>query len=121
MPFGLKNAPATFQRMMDVVLQGLESFLVLYIDDVLIFSNCWEDHLEHIRVVIERLQAAGLRAKPSKCLLCSQLISLEDVRWWSFILVLCYNHHMEHSAFRLVEQLDMVGMDNSFPLGDSAR
>ena len=68
MPFGLKNAPATFQRMMDVVLQGLESFSVPYIDDILIFSNCWEDHLEHIRAVIERLQAAGLTAKCSKCL-----------------------------------------------------
>ena len=68
MPFGLKNAPATFQRMMDVVLQGLESFSVPYIDDILIFSNCWEDHLEHIHAVIERLQAAALTAKRSKCL-----------------------------------------------------
>ena len=67
MPIGLRNAPATFQRLMHVVLAGLESFCNAYIDDIIIFSDSWEEHLEHIRLVVEKLRQAGLTAKPSKC------------------------------------------------------
>ena len=53
MPFGMQNAPTTFQRMMDVVLGGLEEMASPYIDDVLVFSRTWEEHLEHIGAVLE--------------------------------------------------------------------
>jgi hypothetical protein len=48
MPFGLNGAPATFQRLMDHVLRGLEESSVAYIDDVVIFSPTWESHLEDV-------------------------------------------------------------------------
>ena len=67
MPFGLRNAPATFQRCMNVVLEGLEEFTGAYIDDVIVYSNSWEEHLRHLRQVLDRLRKHGLTAKPSKC------------------------------------------------------
>ena len=67
MPFGLRNAPTTFQRLMDTVLAGLEGYAVPYIDDILIFSESWDDHLKHVRVVLGRLSDAKLTAKPAKC------------------------------------------------------
>ena len=72
MPFGLTNAPAVFQRLMQRVLKGLNPedvpyLVIVYIDDVLIFSHTLEDHLEHLHKVIERLQQVGLKLKPTKC------------------------------------------------------
>ena len=67
MPFGLHNAPATFQRMMDHVFQGCESFAGAYLDDVVIFSLTWEEHLKHLAEVFSRLNEAGLTVKPQKC------------------------------------------------------
>ena len=60
MPFGLCNAPATFQRLMQRVLSGLEhkcSFV--YLDDVLVASKSFADHLSHLREVFARLRSAG--------------------------------------------------------------
>ena len=69
MPFGLCNAPATFQRVMQVVLSGLEwQSCFVYLDDILIASRTLRDHIQHIREVFGRLRAAGLRLKPKKCL-----------------------------------------------------
>ena len=72
MPFGLTNAPAVFQRLMQQVLAGLNpdegpDFVVVYIDDILVFSQTLEDHLEHLERVMERLEAASLKLKPAKC------------------------------------------------------
>ena len=67
MPFGLCGAPATFQRMMDQILRGLETFAAAYLDDLVIFSSTWEEHLEQLDVILTRLRNAGLTAKPSKC------------------------------------------------------
>ena len=72
MPFGLTNAPAVFQRLMQRVLMGLnppggKDFVTVYIDDVLVFSQSLQDHLEHLRQVIRCLQEAGLKLKPTKC------------------------------------------------------
>ena len=68
MPFGLCNAPATFQRLMDCVLAGLhwQSCLV-YLDDVLILGRSFSEHLHNLRDVFDRLREAGLKLKPSKC------------------------------------------------------
>ena len=72
MPFGLTNALAVFQRLMSQVLNGLNpesdpDFVEVYIDDVLIFSRSLEEHLQHLRRVLERLRSANLKLKPSKC------------------------------------------------------
>ena len=72
MPFGLMNAPSVFQRLMQKVLNDLnptdgKRFVSVYIDDVLIFSETLEDHLEHLRLVFGRLGSACLKLKPSKC------------------------------------------------------
>jgi hypothetical protein len=68
MPFGLTNAPATFQRLMERVLKGLQwKVLVLYLDDVVIYSKTFEEHLERLRIVFGRLRSAGLKLKPKKC------------------------------------------------------
>ena len=67
MPFGLQGAPATFQRLMDQVLKGLESYVAAYIDDLVIHSRTWGEHLAQVRSVLQRLREAGLTAKLSKC------------------------------------------------------
>ena len=68
MPFGLCNAPATFQRLMDLVLAGLQwSHCLVYIDDVVILGRNFEEHLQHLQQVFDRLRQAGLKLKPRKC------------------------------------------------------
>ncbi|GFR85827.1 Pol polyprotein [Elysia marginata] len=67
MPFGLKNAAQTFQRLMDTVLQGLTCAFV-YLDDILVTSSSEQEHLKDIRSVCSRLQDAGLVIKLEKCL-----------------------------------------------------
>jgi hypothetical protein len=69
-PFGLCNAGATFQRVIDMVLAGLSFDVCLaYLDDVIIFSKTVEDHFTRLRLVLERLRGAELKLKPSKCFL----------------------------------------------------
>ena len=68
MPFGLCNAPATFQRLMQVVLAGLEwTSCFVYIDDILVASKTFDEHMVHLQEVFDRLRKAGLRLKPKKC------------------------------------------------------
>ena len=68
MPFGLCNAPATFQRLMDLVLAGLQwSECLVYLDDVIVLGRTFEEHLCHLQSVFQRLRESGLRLKPSKC------------------------------------------------------
>ena len=70
MPFGSMNAPSTFQRLIDRVLHGLTwRQCLVYIDDVLIFSPTFDDHLAHLDEVLARFEFAGLKLKPSKCFL----------------------------------------------------
>ena len=66
MPFGLRNAPATFQRLMNRVVSGLVGCAV-YLDDVVIFSATWEDHLQRIRALLDRLLWAKLTVNLAKC------------------------------------------------------
>jgi len=68
MPFGLCNAPSTFQRLMECVLRGLNwQIALIYLDDVLVFSRTFEEHLQHLRLVFDRFREAGLKLKPNKC------------------------------------------------------
>ena len=68
MPFGLCNAPSTFQSMMDTVLRGLVGEIaVVYIDDVLIYSKTVGEHLQHLETVFRRLRSCKLYCRPHKC------------------------------------------------------
>ena len=68
MPFGLKNAPATFQRLMDNVLKGLqEDICLVYLDDIVIYSNSLEEHLLKLTKVFDRLVEANFKLKLEKC------------------------------------------------------
>ena len=70
MPFGLCNAPGTFQRLMERVLAGLNwASCLVYLDDIIIFSKDVPEHLKRLREVFERLKGAGLKVKPTKCFL----------------------------------------------------
>ena len=83
MPFGLYNAPATFQRAMQTVLAGLERRdCFVYIDDhdILVVSCTFEEHLRHLEQIFDRLRNANLRLKPKKCsFLCNKVTYLGNV------------------------------------------
>jgi hypothetical protein len=67
-PFGLTNAPATFMCLMNNVLNKfLDKFVLVFIDNILIYSNNREDHEEHLRLVLQVLREHQLYAKFSKC------------------------------------------------------
>jgi len=68
MPFGLKNAPVTFQRLMDLVLSGLQGEeLFVYMDDVVIYATSLEEHARKYNLLIERHRRANLKLQPDKC------------------------------------------------------
>ena len=68
MLFGLCNAPATFQRLMDTVLAGLQrSSCLVYLDDMINPGKDFEDHLQNIRIILECLHQEGLKLHPNKC------------------------------------------------------
>ncbi|QRV92840.1 Retrotransposable element Tf2 protein [Ceratobasidium sp. AG-Ba] len=68
MPFGLTNAPAVFQRFMnDIFRDILDIYVIVYLDDILIFSNNSEEHVDHVREVLTRLQKHNLFCNPEKC------------------------------------------------------
>ena len=88
MPFGLTNAPATFQRVMELALQGLQwTTCLIYIDDVIVFSKDADEHLSRLRAVLKRIQSANLKLKPDKChlfqsevLFLGHIISCDGIR-----------------------------------------
>ena len=68
LPFGLCNAPATFQRLMhEIFWEFLDEFLVIYLDDIIVFSKTEEEHLEHLRKVFEVIRKNQLYIQPEKC------------------------------------------------------
>lgn len=69
MPFGLQWAAATFQRLMDKVLANHQDYAAAYINDVIICSQSWEQHVEDLEAVLGTLRQAGLTANPAKCAL----------------------------------------------------
>ena len=68
MPFGLTNAPAAFMDLMNRVFQPyLDRFIIVFIDDILVYSGSSEEHSEHLRIVLQALRERRLYAKLSKC------------------------------------------------------
>lgn len=68
MPFGLKNAPATFQRVMDCILRELIGICCfVYMDDIIIFSSSLDEHIKHLKLVLQKLKEAKLKIQLEKC------------------------------------------------------
>lgn len=81
--FGLKNAPFTFSKLMDIVLKDLQDCAIPYLYDVAIFYDSWSEHMEHLRKVLARLRDVGLTVKAEKCNFgCSQVTYLGHVVGW---------------------------------------
>lgn len=75
MPFGLTNAPATFQRLMETCMGDLYlTHCLLYLDDIVVYSATYEEHMQRLEAVFRRLREAGLKLKPSKCRLFQKTI-----------------------------------------------
>ena len=71
MPFGLKNAGATYQRAMNSIFHDfIEIFMQIYIDDIVVKSSSSDDHLSHLRKSFERMRKCGLKMNPLKCAFC---------------------------------------------------
>ena len=86
--FRLTNAPATFIRMMeDILWPFTNSFLVVYLDDILIISQTWEEHLHHIRQVLQTLWQHKLCANLDKC-----TFGMTQVQYLGYIIDECGVH-----------------------------
>ena len=76
MPQGLSNALATFQRVMDSVMRDLKfSCILVYLDNINVFSKTFSDYLDHLTQVFERLKTAGLKLKPKNVLFLEETLS----------------------------------------------
>ena len=78
MPFGLCNAPSTFERLMEQVLAGLQwQICLVYLDDVIVYSRDFTEHVERLEIILKRISEAGLKLKPKKChFFCEKVIYL---------------------------------------------
>lgn len=81
LPFGLTGASGTFARLIESVLRNLTyKICLIYLDDILVYSKTFEEHLSHLRQVFDRLRLANLKLKPSKCkFACPQVTYLGHV------------------------------------------
>jgi hypothetical protein len=80
MPFGLCNAQATFQRMMNDILRVfLHKLVTLYLDDVCVYNRTLEEHLEHLRLVLQRFKEESLKLRLSKC-----FFGLQNIRYLGY-------------------------------------
>ena len=67
MPFGSANALGVFNQLMSIVLNGMDTFAIVYLDDMMVFSRSPEEHSEHLQWVFDQLKRHGLKLKLSKC------------------------------------------------------
>lgn len=90
MPFGLRNAPATFQRLIDRVVSGLAGCAV-YLDDVVVYADPWETHLQRVCALFHRLVWAQLTVNLAKYEFAKATVSGEGSRPWPCPTCTCQN------------------------------
>ena len=83
MPFGLINSGASFVRLIKMVLDGKEDFSDSFIDDIIIFSDEWNIHIQHLDSILDALKQAHLTAKPSKC-----FFAFKQLEFWLTLWVM---------------------------------
>lgn len=84
MAFGLCNAPATFERLMEKNLNGLSwKVCLVYLDDIIVFAKTFNDHLANLQKVFERLKCANLKLSPKKCNFFTNQSILPMACYWS--------------------------------------
>ena len=113
LPFGLKNAPAVFQRTMDAVLAGVKWVnCLVYIDDVLIYSKSFDEHILAIEEVFDRLIKCNFKLKPSKCdilkpelLFLGHLISAKGLQPNPSLLLRRNKHYLKENKMNLSQQV----------------
>jgi len=97
MPFGLKTAPATFQRMMDDVLEGLiEDSVLVYLDDILIYGSTFEEIMERFNQVFNRLDNANLQIRAKKC-----MVGLAEIEYLGYMVT-------ERGIFKKMEKIKPI-------------
>lgn len=68
LPFGLCNAPSTFQRTVEIIFRGLQwEAILVYLDDIIVLGSTFEEQMGRLREVLQRMTTAGLKLKPAKC------------------------------------------------------
>ena len=98
MPYGLKNAPSHFQRSMNLLLADLlDKCVLVYMDDILIYSKTADDHVAHVKAVFECFATKNWHVKEKKCALflpevefLGHVVSAEGVKWLLTRLMLCH-------------------------------
>ena len=105
MPFGLYNTPATFQRLMDCVLAGLQWLSCLvYIDDIIVIGRSFEEHLNHLQQILDHLKSAGLKIHPNKCHFLQQEVNVWGILFLQVECLLTLLRHLESMNGQLLSQ-----------------
>ncbi|ATZ69477.1 ORF3 polyprotein [Cacao swollen shoot Ghana L virus] len=102
MPFGLKNAPAVFQRKMDQCFKGTEEFIAVYIDDILVFSDNLRDHMKHVHQMLHICQQNGLVLSPNK-----MCLAQEEVEFLGTIISQGKMKLQQHVIKKILEKSDL--------------
>ncbi|KAJ8495303.1 hypothetical protein ONZ45_g12913 [Pleurotus djamor] len=122
MPFGLRNGPSIFQRLMQEILAPfLWIFALVYIDDIVIYSRSWDDHLLHLDKVLSAIATAGLTLAPSKCyigwssiLLLGQKVSRLGLSTWKEKVQTVLQYPRPRNTHELQRFLGMVVYFSSY-------
>lgn len=76
MPMGMKGSAQTFQRTLQMIVNGLQwQTCLIYLDDIIVFGSNFQEHLKRVKEVLERIRKAGLKLKPNKCQLFQKEVS----------------------------------------------
>src|SRR4051812_4402147 len=105
MPFGLKNAGATYQRAMNLIFHDLlDIMLDVYIDDIVVKLDAFESHLADLHLAFERMKKYGLKMNPSKCAFCVSARKFLGLRHYK-IVTLCFTEYLHNSLSNRCNQV----------------